>query len=158
MLDKCLHTLNQHPTVLGWFTPMPQQDSHTTSSNPKGIFRTCPLDQASVKVCLHKSTLQSSNIPLCQACSAVCKEGKRTELVRVTDQITALKFVTASLQETRRSRLVSLSQPHGFCPLPVPCRALIKSAVSCKNAFVCIWPVFLGWRGEGRKGLSQHSA
>jgi len=111
------------------------------------------------KVCLHKSTLQSANILLCQACSAVCKEGKRTELERAIQQSTALRSVTASLQETRHSRLVRLSHPRGFCPLSVPFASplwsllyLTEQTIKCKNAFVCILSLFFGWRGEGRSG------
>lgn len=80
-------------------------------------------------VCTSPSS-KSSNILLCQASSAVCKEGK-SELVRATPQVTALTSDTASSQETQRSDLAMLSLGHlsSWILSPVPCLTFLKSVV-----------------------------
>lgn len=132
---------------------MPQQISRTTSPNPEGIFRACLLGQASAKgVCTSPPCKAKTSFSHPSLLCAVCKEGKRTELERTTHQITTLETVTASLQETQHSRLVSLSHPHGFCPLSWCLLYLTEQAIKCKNAFVCICTFSLGGGGKGKSG------
>lgn len=138
----------------GWFTLVSVGFTHQLPQ-PWGIFRACLWTQPQPKVCLHKSTFQSSKSLLCTKLALLsATKGQELEPMRAMHQTPALGSVTATLQ---RAAFTPCQSKSSSCTLPlsVPCLVLRKSAVlNWANLFLfCMFS--LGEGGQGEVGVNS---